>query len=281
MTFVATVSFERPLEKLQGDYVGKYNEEKLLSVESVLCDLEFGLLDGVKDDVVYLLPGGFLSAGGEQANALFYDAGKRLGGLLSENSPCGKDSTIVFGADGLHIYGDIMGEQLAVAINRSGVTAVGRKFYPTKGEKKFLRPAPDYMAPELTRGRVFSAGGKKFYMGVCYDSFGIRRKNLPNPGVDAFLNLVHWFLPVGLGQSGETYYARHGFAGASKQWNVNTFGAAQFYGRKVPEKWPTGVSNREKPTHLWKYEDNALIPFGIQRIETPAGIALVKIYNMY
>ena len=41
--------------------------------------------------------------------------------------------------------------------------------------------------------------------------------------------------------SGDSYYARHGFGGASKKWACPVFGAAVFFGRKVPERWPSGV----------------------------------------
>lgn len=61
-------------------------------------------------------------------------------------------------------------------------------------------------------------------MAVCYDSFGIKKQQLKNPGIDAVLDLVHRFHPIGEESSGDVLFAKHGFAGASKHWRCPTFG---------------------------------------------------------
>ncbi len=71
--------------------------------------------------------------------------------------------------------------------------------------------------------------------------FGIKNQNIKNPGVTGLIELAHCFYPKGLGPSGEPYFARHGFAGASRQWNCPVFGTGVFFDREVPERWPTGV----------------------------------------
>ncbi|WP_256242165.1 hypothetical protein [Bacillus sp. V3B] len=74
----------------------------------------------------------------------------------------------------------------------------------------------------------FSGEGEKFYTAVCYDSFGIKHNHIQNSGVHGILNLVHQFWSKGQGNSGDVFFARHGFAGASKQWECPIFGATVF-----------------------------------------------------
>ena len=63
-------------------------------------------------------------------------------------------------------------------------------------------------------------------MAVCYDGFGIKQKGISNFGIDVILDLVHGFGDdYGVGHQ---YFAKHGFAGASKEWNCPVFGAAVF-----------------------------------------------------
>ncbi len=85
--------------------------------------------------------------------------------------------------------------------------------------------------------------------------------SLMNPNVDIILNLVHGFNPIGEFGSGEVYFAKHSFAGASKQWGCPTFGAAVFERRDIPLNWPTGVlwNQGEKSTQKWKYTENAIM----------------------
>ncbi|PXF60765.1 MAG: hypothetical protein C4B59_08050 [Candidatus Methanogaster sp.] len=103
------------------------------------------------------------------------------------------------------------------------------------------------------------------------------------------MNLVHSFYPVGEGSSGAPYFAKHGFAGASKQWDCPVFGAVVFFGRNILENWPTGVywNQGSKSTVDWAYADNPVISKGefylkIKKDRSNANedIALVKIYDL-
>ncbi len=62
--------------------------------------------------------------------------------------------------------------------------------------------------------------------------------------------------------SGDSYYARNGFGGASKKWACPVFGSAVFYGRKVPERWPSGVmwNAGDKSTRDCTYNEISLQP---------------------
>lgn len=151
-------------------------------------------------------------------------------------------------------------DQLAFAIDQSGVLAVARKFYPTLDEKFCINAADQFDDKEMGYSRIFTKNGKKFYLAVCYDVFGIRHKNIPNPGVDVILVLAHCFYPRGDGPSGEVDFARKGFAGASQQWKCPVLGTGVFFYRKIPEKWPTGViwNAYGKSVKSFKYSDNQL-----------------------
>ena len=152
-------------------------------------------------------------------------------------------------------------DQLAVAVNRNEILAMGRKFYPTKEDKKEeINKAEQFNDMEMGFTRIFKTCDKRFYIAVCYDCFGIRHRGIENPGVDAVLVLVHRFCKRGEGPSGNAYFARSGFAGAFKQWNCPVFGTAVFYDREIPPDWPTGIrcENTEISIRSFKYSDNKL-----------------------
>ena len=157
-------------------------------------------------------------------------------------------------------------DQLALAVTRDGIIAMGRKFYPTYDERDVIRIARSYDEKEMRYSRFFEIGGKRFYLAVCYDTFGIRHCQLSNPGVDAVLVLAHQFWPRGYGPSGDVDFARKGFAGASQQWDCPVFGTAVFFDRAIPENWPTGVRyHSEQSVKQFKYSDNTL--HWTQRVE--------------
>lgn len=96
------------------------------------------------------------------------------------------------------------------------------------------------------------------------------------------LNLVHCFYPVGKGPSGTSFLARHGFAGASKQWICPVFGTAVFFKRDIPENWPTGVywNQGGKSTQKWRYADNPINEEADFEMKVREGAVLVKIYKL-
>lgn len=151
-------------------------------------------------------------------------------------------------------------DQLAFAIAQSGVLACGRKFHPTEDENHVINIADSFNCKEMDLERIFTKSGKKFYLAVCYDVFGIRHQKTSNPDVDAILTLAHRFYPRGRGPSGDVDFARKGFAGASAQWNCPVFGTAVFFDRPIPDQWPTGVlwCEQNKSVKVFKYTDNQM-----------------------
>ncbi len=177
---------------------------------------------------------------------------------------------------------DNSNDQLALAINQSGALAIGRKFYPTEEEKFTINYSSSFCGEEIGYKRIFKVREKVFYLAVCYDVFGIRHQKLANPGIDAVLSLVHRFHPRGEGPSGEVDFARKGFAGASAEWDCPVFGAAVFFDREVPARWPTAVlwQSGNKSVKSFKYTDNQMMSSNNYMLNSDDEDVLCKTYYL-
>jgi len=248
---VATVSLEADRTSILGDSTTR-NPDRLTALEDIVSAVVEEIGNAY---IVILFPGGWFSAGPDDVWPVLTELEEDIAGRLL---PRHKKVTVVFGADGRGPK-----DQFAVAMTYKGTEAVGRKFHPAPGEEDALERATSHTKKEKGRPRVLSVAELRIYLCICYDAFGIRQLDLPEPrgGVDAILDLVHAFYPKGKGMSGESYYAKHGFAGASKQWGCPVFGAAVFVARQVPTRWPSGVlwNQGDKSTKKWKYRDNPII----------------------
>ncbi len=69
-------------------------------------------------------------------------------------------------------------DQLAIAVNKDEIVALGRKFFPTNYEKDKIQYAENAFSQELNYFRIFKVHEKQFYLAVCYDTFGIKHKNI-------------------------------------------------------------------------------------------------------
>lgn len=172
-----------------------------------------------------------------------------------------EDIVVCLGIDSLDFV-----HQIGMAVSKKGILAIGRKFHPTADEKYDIKKAESASAKEFGYDRTFTFNGKKCFIAVCYDGFGIKHQNLSKRGVDLVFDLIHGFYPKGEGGSGEVYFAKHGLAGAAKQWDCPVFGAVVFFNRPVPPNWPSGViwNKGTVSTQKWKYVDN---PLKIQNAE--------------
>lgn len=227
------------------------------------------------DSDVVLLPGGFLS---------YYDEPRKYYSSVEEAvlpllKQLQRPAVVCLGIDGRDSV-----DQIALAIDKGGIIAAGRKFHPTAAEEGIIVKAQSYTDLEDGYPRTFGVNGRKAFLAVCYDSFGIRHKQLRNPHVDIVLNCVHGFFPPGQGDSGDVYFARHGFAGASKKWGCPAFGAAVFFNRKIPPNWPSGIlwNQGSKSTQDFKYSDNPITQPDGQIIRSAYGseTALVRIFKI-
>jgi len=255
---------------------GEYSNDER---KKVLREIINRVVKEAKGDGVILFPGGYYSTGTKEASTIF-DAVERE--VSSELRKIEKNIIICIGIDGKVKDGKLTGyaeDQLAVAISKQGIIAIGRKFHPAPGEKGHVRLASDYQSIEEGKRRIFTLNEKRYFLCACYDSFGIRKKSLSNPGVDIILDLVHGFCRRGEGPSGHYYFARDGFARASEQWRCPVFGAAVFFNRKVAS-WPSGVLQKSKVGMTWKYEDNPLKWAKSLDLKIPEGKALIRIYAL-
>jgi copper chaperone CopZ len=250
------------------------NEERM----NVLSKVVESILEKSLGDGVILFPAGMFSTGEEETRTFYNEVEETVKNILSKIE---RNIVVCTGIDG-SVDGDgYSHDQIGIAVSKDGIDAIGRKFYPADQEKEHVKCAENHSSEEGGKSRIFELNGVKYFICVCYDIFGIRHKELSNSeGVDVVLNLVHCFYLKGEGPAGESYFARHGFAGASKQWGCPVFSAVVFFNREIPERWPTGIywNQGDKGTPKWKYEDNPLKCSGEFKVDISEGIALVRIF---
>jgi len=188
---------------------------------------------------------------------------------------------VCFGVDG-RVNGKYSKDQLAVAVGANGVLGLARKFHPTAAESGHIEVATGPLAGERNYPRMIDIMGRRAFMAVCYDGFGIRQCRLANPGVDMIFDLIHGFSPKGEAASGDVYFAKHALAGSSKQWRCPAFGAAVFFRRPVSTKWPSGViwNQGSTSTQRWKYSDNSLHALCESQVSDGSEKALVRVYRV-
>ena len=254
---------------------GRYSNEERLEVLSQIVDLVVKKTDGAG---VVLFPGGWFSADKKEARSLYEWVEEQVGTILNKKAGI---LIACLGIDGRETS-EWATDQIGAAISKEGIIALGRKFHPAPNEKRYVDLANDHLEKEEDKSRVLELGGRKYFICACYDSFGIKQKGIPNFGIDVVLDLVHGFYPKGEGSSGDVYFAKHGFAGASKEWDCLVFGAAAFFNRKIPERWPSGVywNQGGESTRKWRYEYNPIKAQVEFEVSIKEGIASVRIYNL-
>jgi hypothetical protein len=224
-----------------------HNEERLNALSKVVQSI----IKKNTGDGVILFPAAMFYTNEKPASTFYNQVQETLIPVLKQTS---NHIIVCTGVDSAR-------DQIALALDRTGIIAKGRKFYASPGEDQ-IELAPDSSSEEDGKSRIFELNGTRYYLCVCYDIFGLRHKDLSNPGVDVVLNLVHCFYQPGEGPSGLALFAKHGLAGASKQWGCFVFGTAVFFNREIPPLWPTGVywNQGDKSTTKWRYSDNPIKP---------------------
>lgn len=253
------------------------NEERMNALSGVINAI-FG---GTLGDGVILFPGGMFCTAEHEAKTYYNKLEASVKSILDKTD---RNIIICVGIDGCVDKNGYAHDQIGIAVSKNGIEAIGRKFYPAPQEQDRVKRAENYSSNEEGKSRIFELNGIKYFMCVCYDTYGLRHNELSNSaGVNVVLNLVHCFYPKGEGPCGESYFARHGFAGASKQWKCPVFGIAVFFNREIPERWPSGVywNQGDKSTQKWKYEDNPLKPSRDISVDIPEGKAMVRIYDLF
>ena len=272
-SFGGGVETNRFLEKLGFDIVSNQSEDKLplktdsdqLEIVTVVIGNQSGSCPD--NDVRFLFMENAIKEW-MTADIILFPAGYfyfKYQRAVSINQLCNRISAVLkaLAFQGTVCFGidcDDGVDQLAVAVNREGIQAMGRKFHPTADENGCIREAKSHNMLEMGYSRIFRVKKKSVFLAVCYDGFGIRHCKLPNPGVDIVLVLAHQFWKRGEGPSGDVDFARKGFAGASQHWNCHVFGTAVFFCRDIPRNWPTGVlwTDQDKSVRYFTYQDNRL-----------------------
>jgi hypothetical protein len=218
---------------------------------------------------ILLLPGGFFSTN-KKSDTLYKWVASEVSILIQR-----KNLFVVLGIDGRY-----QKDQIAIALNENGIVALGRKFYPVKVLEDYIQKANHHMEMENEFPRIFKIHGKTFYLAVCFDTYGIRHLEIPNPNIHAILNLIHEFHPKGEKRSGDSYFAKYGLAGSSRQWNCPTFGSTVFCKREIPEKWPCGVVYKQDQKILkeWRYKRNGIRSSNEFYFKGSSEKALLKMY---
>lgn len=253
---------------------GKYSNPKRLQV---LSDVVREVAAKTQGDGVILFPGGWFTAEERKARTLYEWVGSRVSDILIKISD--RNLVACVGIDGRETT-EWAKDQIGAAVTKNGIIALGRKFHPTQKEKKYIEPAEDYMSKEENKSRIFGVAGRKFFICACYDSFGIKHLNLPNPGVDVILDLIHQFNPPGEANSGNAYFARHGLAGASNQWKCPTFAGVVFFGREIPRNWPSAVYWDGGNTKYCTYQSIAIKTIEEIYLKVNEGSILIRVFDL-
>ena len=242
------------------------------------------IAEEMNGDGVILLPAAYFNTGDKPADSILDSVEKQITEKLNTIQ---QNIVVCLGIDGragTHIYKgnstELSRDQVALAIDKNGITSMGRKFYPTDTERGFAVLQDDPFSGEKSYPRTFTLNGICYYLAVCMDIYGVRHKQLSKPETDSkfvILALAHEFGP----RSSPAYFAKWGFAGASKQWNAPVFGTAVFMHRSI-KNWPAGVlwDKGNKEVKRWKFEDNPIKEFNTTNHAIPEGKALIKFYSI-
>ena len=145
-------------------------------------------------------------------------------------------------------------KQMAIAINKDGIIALSKKFYPTKEEEGKIELSSSPYEKTCGLNACFTYNNQPFVMAVCYDIFGIRKKNIKVEKNTIILNLIHTFKKTGIA-SGTFYYVRDGLARTSYYTSCKVFCAAIFEEKEFGN-YISGIYVDNEVLNTWKYNDN-------------------------
>ena len=214
------------------------NTKKLELLSSILNNID-------KDTDILILPAGFLNSKNKKPETIFSETEKAITIQINKFNT---NLFICFGIDGRNKT-----DQLALTINKTGIIAIARKFYHMDDS---IHLAANAFATENNKERYFFTKGKRAYLAVCYDIYGISRLKLDNANnYDFIIGVIHGFNSIG----GDSDFARKGLAGASKQWKVHSYASAVFRDNRNPTNWTSGVK--------WTHRNESVKDFGYAQIK--------------
>lgn len=210
--------------KIPGDNWADISNSKKHKMLSELLENMYKYTD------ILILPAGFLNSKNKRPKTIYRKTQKVFSNLINEHND---KLTICFGIDGRD---GSKADQMGLAINKSGIIAIARKFHHANDE---VNLADSPFSEEDGMRRDFIIKGKRPFIAVCYDVYGIAQNKLENTNSNDFvIGLIHEFEK---NRGGDSDFARKGLAGASKQWSVNSYASSVFSGNRNPYNWPSGV----------------------------------------
>jgi len=230
------------------------------------------VIDASRGQDIVLLPAGYFQFKDSPEYVYDYIVNK-IKAFLKGN----KNLVVVIGLDC-----EIKESQMAIAVNYKGIMAIGRKVSPTADEKGKIKSADGFFNTEHGYNRIFKKKGKRLYLAVCYDVFGIKHQKVVNPNVDIVLGLVHDFYPLGKKGSGDVYFAKNVLAGCSKHWNVPVFGSVVYIRRVISKNFPTGVfwNQGNISTQFWRYDHNPIYYHKKVIVKSETELAELRFYKL-
>lgn len=254
------------------------NGMRMVELEQVLTQT----IRETSGDGVVLFPGGWFHSGEEPAGILYPWVSDAVAKALA-----GTNRTIIvaLGIDGSFDrpkdedpYDQ---DQIALAIDRSGIIAIGRKFYPGDDEASHIRIAGDYLAEESGKKRTFKLNGVTYFLFECNDIKAPYHDTgkYPNPGVQVGLNLIHRIYEKGQPLSQENNFACIFGARTSYEWNVPVFLVPIFFRRSIPGDWPSGVFCPRPTLYRIGYDEIRLSYTSLDPIPLEEGYADVRVFR--
>ena len=152
------------------------------------------ILKDTDRDGVIVFPAGWFHSGMDPADSLYPEVTDEIKKSLDQTT---RKIIICLGIDGLFDRpkddDPFDRDQIALAIDRSGIIALGRKFFCRDDEKPIIYSASGYLEKEQGKDRIFELNGVRYYLFECNDIKAPYSKgaNFPNPGIDIGLNLIH------------------------------------------------------------------------------------------
>lgn len=233
-------------------------------------------------DGVVLFPGGWFHSGEDPAGTLYHWVGDAITKVLSGTA---RKIVVAIGIDGSFdrpIDEDPYdGDQIALAVDRTGIIAAGRKFYPGDDEAAYIRVAPGYLAEEAGKTRTFELNGVTYFLFECNDIKAPYHDTgkYPNPGVQVGLNLIHRIYEKGQPLSQENNFACIFGARTSYEWNVPVFLVPIFFRSSVPADWPSGVFCPRPTLYRIPYDEIRLSYTSLDSILLKEGYADVRVFR--
>jgi len=242
------------------------------------------ILAQTSHDGVIVFPGGWFHSGEEPAEALDSWLITEISEILRNNP---HTIVVAFGVDGLFDRpkdeDPYDKDQIALAINKDGIVAKGRKFFPGNDEGPIIHYTRNYLDTESGKPRIFELNGVKYYLLECNDIKApyTERAIYPNPGVDIALNLIHRVYEKGGSRNltQENNFPCIFGARSSAVWQVPVFMTAIFFRPSLPEDWPTGVYCIEERPHRTGYGEISIPHTTLKRIELREGYAIVHMFE--